>query len=338
MEGYSYTPRPGLIKLDQNESPYDLPALFKRRVLKKLAGLHWNRYPAPFADLVAAALAKKYRWSPEGIVVAAGSNILIQALMAAASLKGTAIVLDSGFYLYEIEARLFENRIVKIGLGPSLAFPKEALVAALAAERPGIVLMANPNAPTGTLFSLKDIYEVAEKARCLVVVDEAYFEFSGVTAMDGLNRYPNLVVVRTLSKACGLAGVRLGYLLSTPVLARELKKVILPFSVSVLQIEIAMAILKNSKWVQTNIRNILKERLRLEKEMRALTALEVLPTAANFIAFRGGTDRVTFDHFLRAGVVVRNISRPGPLEGMLRVTVGTPQENTAFLKALKDQI
>lgn len=339
MDGYSYTPHLGRIKMDQNESPFDLPVLYKKRILKKLGALSWNRYPTPFADSVAEALAKKYRWSKDGIVVAGGSNILIQALMAASSLKGTTIVLDPGFYLYEIESRLFENRIIKVPMGLELAaFPKEALLAAIAAERPSLILIANPNAPTGTLFALKDIYEIAEQAPCLVVVDEAYFEFSGLTAMEGLNRYPNLVVVRTLSKAFGLAGVRLGYLLSTPALAREIKKVILPFSVSSLQIEIAMAMLKNNKWVHGNIRNILRERQRLEKEMRQIKNLEVVPTAANFIAFRGPRDKVTFQNLLNAGVVVRDISRPGFLEGMLRVTVGAPQENNAFLKALKQLV
>ena len=338
MAGYSYTPHPGLTKLDQNESPFDLPVLFKKRILKRLLALSWNRYPTPFADTVAEALAKKYRWSKDGIVVATGSNVLIQALMAAASLKGSALVLDPGFPLYEIEAGLFENRVIRVPLGPAFAFPKEELKASIAASPPGLILIANPNAPTGTLFALKDIYEIAEQASCLVVVDEAYFEFSGVTAMDGLNRYPNLVVVRTLSKAFGMAGVRLGYLLGTPALAREIKKVILPFSVSSLQIEIALAMLNNSKWVQGSTRAILKERQRLEKEMRQIRGLEVVPTAANFIAFRGPRDRVTFGNFLAAGVVIRDISRPGPLEGMLRVTVGTPQEDNLFLKVLKNLI
>ncbi|HSA60384.1 MAG TPA: aminotransferase class I/II-fold pyridoxal phosphate-dependent enzyme, partial [bacterium] len=214
LKGYRLSSPPHRIKLNQNESPWDLPSPLKEEILERLRRAAWNRYPTPFCDPLRRKIAAREGWAPEGVIVSGGSNILIQALTIAASVGGKILTVTPSFSLYEIEGALLGNRVVAVPLRKGdFSFPRDLFLKRLKAVKPQAVFLANPNAPTGNLFPEEDLVAVMEKAPGLVVIDEAYYPFSGHTMAPYLKKHKNLVIVRTLSKAFSLGGVRLGYLL-----------------------------------------------------------------------------------------------------------------------------
>ncbi|HRP47923.1 MAG TPA: aminotransferase class I/II-fold pyridoxal phosphate-dependent enzyme, partial [Trueperaceae bacterium] len=241
---YHFTPHPEPIKLDQNESPDDVPELIKVRVMQQLAGVAWNRYPELSPARLEGKLAAKHEWPTAGVVVANGSNTLIQALTIVAGLGRKVITVAPTFAVYAAQARLLEARLIEVPLGADFALPSSALLSAMAGG-PGVLFLANPAAPTGNLFSAAQIEELIEAGadQTLVVIDEAYAEFAGADLVKLVARYPNAVILRTFSKAFGLAGARVGYALAHAEVAQEVRKALLPFSVNPWQVAVASVLL-----------------------------------------------------------------------------------------------
>lgn len=333
LKGYALSQPPHQIKLNQNESPYDLPPALKKRVLERLAELCWNRYPAPFCDPLRKKIAEKEGWDSEGVLVSGGSNILIQAVVIAASVKGKILTVTPGFSLYEIEGALLGNRVLTVPLcKEDFSLPLDVFLKRIKKENPQIVFLANPNAPTGNLFGEEDLLAVLKTARGLVVVDEAYYPFSEFTLRPHLKRFSNLILIRTFSKAFSLGGVRLGYLLGSPKVVSEVLKVVLPFSVGALSQAIGEVVLADESYVPALVREIIEQREWLYGKLREIPSLKVYPSRANFILFQTASHRQVFEKILRAGILIRDVSSPH-LPKALRVTVGSPEENRAFLSA-----
>ncbi|HEX5034957.1 MAG TPA: histidinol-phosphate transaminase, partial [bacterium] len=293
------------------------------------------RYPLPQPMALKRRLAAGLGLKPAQVELANGSNVLIQALILATALKGRVLVLDPTFSVYEIEAKLFGNRVIKAALPePDFAFPLEKILALIRKRRPNLIFLANPNAPTGTLFPAEALQEVVKRASCLVVVDEAYFQFSGATLLPALKKNPNLVLLRTFSKGFGLGGVRIGYLAAAEKVAENLSKILMPYCLSALSETTAHFVLDHAEHFEGAVAQVLAERDRLLAAMRALPKIQTFDTAANFILFRVRSAKACFAHLLKAGILVRDVSSHGSLKNCLRVSVGLPQENQAFLRAL----
>lgn len=334
LKGYHLASPPHSIKLNQNESPWDVARSLKEKVLKRLSEASWNRYPTPFCDSLRAKIAEKEGWSPQGVVVSGGSNILIQALTVAASVGGTILTVTPGFSLYEIEGALLGNRVAAVPLRKGdFSFPREAFLKKMRTLRPKIVFLANPNAPTGTLIPEEDLLAVLNKAPGLVVIDEAYYPFSGHTIFPHLRKFKNLVLVRTLSKAFSLGGVRLGYLLADPEIVAECLKVVLPFSVGILSQIVGETILEEDGYVRGVVTEILQGRETLYEGLRSLPGLKVYPSAANYVLFQSHRAKQIFQGLLERGILIRNVASDD-LPQALRVTVGTRDENRLFLEAM----
>src|SRR5262249_25936148 len=178
LKGYHLAAIPHRIKLNQNESPWDLPPSLKEKVVKRLGEAAWNRYPSPFCDPLRTKIAKREGWDPEGVVVSGGSNILIQVVMIAASVNGKIQTVTPSFSLYELEGAILGNRVTAVPLRKDdFSFPRDAFLKRMKSVKPKIVFLANPNAPTGNLFGEEDLLAVVKKAPGLVVIDEAYYPF-----------------------------------------------------------------------------------------------------------------------------------------------------------------
>jgi histidinol-phosphate aminotransferase len=336
LKGYRLSAVPHRIKLNQNESPWDLPSPLKDKIIGRLRGAAWNRYPSPFCDPLRSKIAEREGWVPEGVVVSGGSNILIQALTIAAAVGGKILTVSPSFSLYEIEGALLGNRVVSVPLkGGDFSFPRDRFLARLKSLKPHIVFLANPNAPTGNLFGEKDLLAVVEKAPGLVVIDEAYYPFSGHTMAPHLKRYKNLVIVRTLSKAFSLGGVRLGYLLADPDVAAECLKAVLPFSVGVLTEAVGEAVLGEGAYVNGVVAEVIEGREMLYEGLRSLKGLTVFPSAANYVLFQSPKAEKIFSSLVEKGILIRNVSMKG-LPNALRVSVGTRDENRMFLEAMAE--
>jgi len=326
------------VKLNQNESAYDLPATLKRRVLTRLARLDWNRYPEPFADTLRAKIAAKERWSRDGILVANGSNVLTQALVTATAVGGRVLMPDPSFSLYAIYGALFGSRVSLVPLEADFSLDPDRFIRRMKREKPDIVFIPNPNAPTGTAFAAEALKKIVRAASCVVVIDEAYYPFSNVSLKSVLKRYPQLVLMRTFSKAYSLGGARIGYLMAAPKLVAELSKMVAPFCVNALSCVVAETILDSPRYVAKIVREVREERAKLYDGLRELPGVTAYPSAANFILFRSRQPKKLYQGLVKKGILIRDVSDGKRLKNCLRVTVGTPAENRRFIRAIRQLV
>lgn len=342
LKAYHVPSAAGMIKLDAMESPYRLPAALRAEWLKVLDGVEINRYPDPGAyalkQQLRAALA-----IPVGmdVLLGNGSDELIQIILMSVARAGAVVVAPTPtFVMYELIATLAGMQCVGVPLGNDFALDCEAMLRAIETHRPAVIFLAYPNNPTGNLFARQDVEAILAKAPGLVVLDEAYHAFAGESFMGDLGRYDNLLVLRTLSKQ-GLAGLRLGLLAGAPAWLNEFDKLRLPYNInSLTQASVGFA-LEHRDALDDQARQICADRERLYQALRALSGLTVWPSRANFILFRIDNRPATpvFEGLKRAGVLIKNLDATGgPITGCLRVTVGTPAENAAFLAALKPML
>jgi histidinol-phosphate aminotransferase len=336
LADYPYAKVDARIKLDQNESPDDLPTELKRLVLDRLAALPWNRYPEMHADQVCAALARHEAWPAEGLVLAPGSNFLILALAGAARQ-----VLDTApaFPYYKGAALAAGTPYRAVPLGPGFTLPQEALLAALDGP-PGILFLPVPHAPTGALFTAGDVARLAERARAtgwLLVIDEAYHAFAGTDARPLARQNPSVAILRTFSKAWSLGGIRTGYLLGSPRVAAVVTAMLPPFCIPAHTGVIIQAALERPGYVPALVERIRSERTRLAAGLAtAQPRWTVYPSAANYLLVRTPDARAAFDHLLSRGLLVRRQDHYAGLEGCIRISVGTAAENDALLAAARE--
>ena len=331
---YHFTPRPARIKLDQNESPYDLPRELKAEVWEKLQHTPWNRYPDLAAESLRAALAHFYGWDEAGVVVSGGSNVLIQALVAACGISQRVLSVKPTFAVYGEQARLLGAPLTEVPLREDFSLPLTELVAELEGG-PGVFFLANPAAPTGNVFSQGELTALADAAApdWTLVFDEAYHQFAMTNLLELVRAKPYTASLRTFSKAFGLGGVRLGYALTSPDLAEQVQKLLLPFSVSALQVATGLTVLDHPEYVAARAAEAKRERAYLFSELQKLSGLTVYPSQTNFLLFRVENAEAFFGALLDEGILVRRQDHLPGLGGCLRVSVGTPDENRAFIEA-----
>jgi len=324
-------------KLDQNESPYDVPPRVKQAALSHFLACDWNRYPPDRPHALIEALAAKLDWPEDGLIIGRGSNELTHTVGLALVGEGTKVVLPRPmFALYDSVVRVFGGEVVPVDPQPDLSHAPDDVVAAMEASGAPLTVVCSPNNPTGHAFSFEALERFAEAAPGFLLIDEAYVEFvEGPNAADLARRYPNVLVMRTFSKAMGLAGLRLGYLLGHPGVIAELEKPHLPFLVDRLSETVALAMLEDDAVVAERVRVLTAEREKMLAALARRGDVETVPSAANFFIMR--TPRAPADllpALLGEGVRLRDVSAYPALAGWVRVSVGLPAENRAFLDAL----
>jgi histidinol-phosphate aminotransferase len=332
LPSYPYKKVEARIKLDQNESPLDLPPALKRRALERLAALPWNRYPELHAEEVRVRLAEWLEWPFEGIVMSPGSNLIIQGLAQAGNR-----VLDTApaFPHYAFSAQIAATPYRAVRLGERFGLPLEELLEAMEGE-PGVLFLPLPHAPTGTLFAQAEVEALAEQAArrdWLLVLDEAYHQFSGTDYRSLARANPNVALLRTFSKAWGLGGIRAGYLLASPEVAAVLQNLIPPFGLPAHTAAILLTVLEQPAYALERAQAIVRERERVYQALLEHPTWEVYPSHTNFLLVRTPDAAAAFAGLLGRGVLVRRQDHYAGLEGFLRVSVGTPAENDAFLEA-----
>ena len=338
-----HVPDPGeLIKLDAMENPYSWPDELREQWLAQISSTAINRYPDPGADELKSALRKALAIPDDcSILLGNGSDELIQMIaMAIATPERVVLAPEPSFVMYRMIASMVGMRYEGVPLTASFELDGDAMLAAIKEHEPALVFLAYPNNPTGNLFDKDAIAAILKASPGLVVVDEAYFPFAGSTLMDWLHQYPNLLVMRTVSKM-GLAGLRLGYLVGSEQWLQHIDKMRLPYNINILTQESAQFALENIAVFDAQTRQICEDREMLFQQLRALDNLEVFPSQANFILFRvpGWVSQDIFEQLKQRGVLIKNLgNQPGLLKDCLRVTVGTQQENAQFLQALRDII
>lgn len=339
LSAYHVPDAAGLIKLDAMENPYTWPADMVAQWLQTLQQAELNRYPDPSATALKAQLRTAMAVPDDAdILLGNGSDEIIQMVLLALAAPGQSVIsVEPGFVMYHMIASFAGMSYVGVPLQADFSLDKMALLAAIEKHQPAIVFLAYPNNPTGNLFNAAEIEEIIRATPGIVIVDEAYHAFADDSFMPKLMSYDNLLVMRTVSKM-GLAGLRLGLLAGPSAWLDEFEKVRLPYNINILTQASAEFALQHAEVLKAQTEQIKKDRGLLEQALQQIEGLTVYPSRANFILFRvpaGQAERI-FAGLKAKGVLLKNLDKAGGLlKDCLRVTVGTPEENTAFITALK---
>jgi histidinol-phosphate aminotransferase len=337
--GYTLRAQAAPRKLNQNENPRDVPPEVKQAVLDRAAALSWQRYPEFVPARLAHRLAGHYGWVPDGVVVGNGSNELIQATLSVVLAQGDAVVAPSPtFSLYRLLTGVLGGRYVPVPLGPEFQFEVDRIVETAVRERAKVIVLNSPNNPTGSALPEGAVERLVAETGALVLCDEAYQEFGGPTAVPLLRRTSRVVVLRTFSKAMGMAGLRFGLGLAHPEVARELSKGKLPYNVNQVTLAAADVALDHAAMFAARTREVIETRDRFVPRLARIPGIEVFPTAANFVLLRCRA-RPASEIFRRLydehGILVRDVSGSAELPECLRISIGTDDDMEAVLVALQ---
>jgi histidinol-phosphate aminotransferase len=340
LEGYHSAQVEVPVRLNTNESPYPPPPEFMADWLAALADASYNRYPDRDAGELRAALAQRLGQPAARVFPANGGNEVLQTILLTYGGHGRrALVFEPTYALHAHLARITATEVVAGHRDESLAIDLDAAAGLIERNRPAIVFVCTPNNPTGTVESreiVESLLQQVARYGGLLVVDEAYGEFAPWSALDLVDDSVPLVVVRTYSKVWSLAAVRLGFAVGPEWLVAELEKVVLPYHLSAPTQLAGCLALTHEREMQSRVASLIEERGRVFAALSELDGITVFPSGANFLLFRvHGDGRAVWKSLLARGVLVRDFSRWPSLDECLRVTVGTPEENNAFLAALR---
>lgn len=342
-KAYSLDPNLGEIKLDQNESPFDWDENLKREILETLVKEPWNTYPQDYPRELKKLLADYNSVLPENVVLSPGSNYHITVLLNLFAAKGgnDLVITRPSFPLFEGHCRYHKIPYKVWPLNKALNYD----ISLLPALKDGsVVFFASPNNPVGNVLPQEDLVKLLEKyPKCYFVADEAYWEFLEENNASLLEKFSNLVIVRTFSKAMSSAGVRLSYVLASKAFCEELSKVTLPFLVNKFTVVAATAALKSKPFMEkvwSGVLFTIKERNRIYESLKAGLGLDtkvfVLNSEANFISLmfeREALLKRCGEVLLEEGIVARNVSNPS-LKNTLRISVGKEEENSKLISCL----
>ncbi|HEC85621.1 MAG: histidinol-phosphate transaminase [Candidatus Parabeggiatoa sp. nov. 1] len=333
-----HVPDPGdTIKLDAMENPYQWDTALVEEWINVLRTAPLNRYPDPAAREVKQQL-RAIMQVPDtmDMILGNGSDELIQ--MLALTLNGEGRILlapEPSFVMYRLIAQVVGMQYIGVPLqADNFTLDMFAMLEAIETYQPALVFLAYPNNPTGNAFDVLDIEAIIETSHGIVVIDEAYAPFADNTFMSRLGEYPNLLVMRTVSKL-GLAGLRLGLLAGPHEWLEQIEKTRLPYNINVLSQLSAIFALQHYTVLEKQTLQIRADRANLLERLNTIEGVQAWASQANFILFRVADAQAVFDELKNQGVLIKGLHGSHPLlDNCLRVTVGTPEENQAFLQAL----
>lgn len=337
VKGYHLTKRAATIKLDQNENPLGFPDFLKEKFWQRARQLDWERYPDFQMERLTARIAEYAQLPAENVLVGNGSNSLIQALLTVVlGPSDRCIVPEPTFTLYGLFGKMLGAEVISCRLHEEdFSLPMKQMLAAAREPRAKLLVLCTPNNPTANSFPLAQLRELLQAFPGLVVIDEAYQEFSSQDAKPLLAEFENLIILRTFSKALALAGMRVGYMMAAPEICEEVRKARLPYSVNLFSETAVMVALDEIAYLKEQVRAIIAQREILLPALREFRNLCVYPSDANFILVRAQNGAALFEHLLRDGILVRDVSSYPGLENCLRISIGTKEQNQRLLESLR---
>ncbi|MCL2690102.1 MAG: histidinol-phosphate transaminase [Chitinispirillia bacterium] len=335
------------IKLNQNENPCDWPLSVKQQAADFCLERPWNRYPNFIPDNLKTDIARYIGVDPQSVIVGNGSNEMLLVLLLAFASKAKSIIICSPtFTVYKLLCEGgMDSRTVYVNLTKDLEYDIDAIKAAVTANPESLLIMCSPNNPVGNTISENDFKSILDIHTGACILDQAYVEFGGFDGVKLLPRYPNLIIVRTFSKAMAGAGLRLGYMAGGSEMIAEINKIKLPYNINFFTENTASLILNNTDWLKSSVKTIIEERDSLYKFLADLPFTNVYKSAANFILVRllpppsslssSKTKKELFEHLQKDGILVRDVSSYHLLEGCLRIGVGTALENAKLRESIQ---
>lgn len=325
------------VKLNQNENPFDFPEDLKDETFRRYRARQWSRYPDFVPDSLRQQLADFVGWHKDGVLVGNGSNELLQSTLMVLVKSRTRVAIPSPtFTVYGLISNVLGAKVVPIPLNPDMSYNVEALIAKSQEAGASVLIINTPNNPTGSVLREEGLEEILKRFSGFVLLDEAYYEFWGHSGLQLLQHYPRLIITRTFSKAMGMAGLRVGYLLAHTELAAQISKAKLPYNVNQFSLTAAEVALENIERFRPPIEAVLRERERLGRELGAIAGIKVYPTEANFFLIEAPVaPRAIFDALYSQGILIRDVSSYPMLSKCLRISVGSKEENDRLLSALR---
>ena len=342
LKPYDPHEMPYKVKLNANENPYGLPEEIIEEILRKAKNLEYSRYPNANSVKLSEIVSSFWGLTRDNIVIGNGSDELIDYLIKAFSEKGRKVITTApSFAMYKIYSIVNGSNFVQIPLSQSnFSLNEDKILEEAKKDDSSIIFLAYPNAPTGNYFAEDKIIKIIEESGCLVVVDEAYYEFGKKTFVPLISRYDNLVILRTFSKAYSIASLRVGYLLSNPEIINEVRKVKSPFNVNTFSQLAAQVVFENKEILKDSVEKIIGERERLINRINELPPFKAHPSRTNFVLVEVGSKEDTdlvYNNLLEQGILVQTTSDPifSTYRYFLRITVGNKDENDILIDGLK---
>lgn len=315
-----YKGRPGIF-LDANESPYENG---------------YNRYPDPTQKELKEAIQKIKGLPDKNIFIGNGSDEAIDLIFRIFCIPGkdNVITISPSYGMYRVAAATNDIQVKEVILGDGFHFPYKKILDTIDKDTKAIFL-CSPNNPTGNSFPMEEMLSIAEKFKGIVVIDEAYIDFAQVPSACGfIDEYPNIIVLQTLSKAWGMAGLRVGMAFAQPKIIELMSMVKYPYNINVATIRIALSLLR--KGIDGEIAQIKEEREKMSRILTAIDTVEkVFPSDANFLLVKVNDADALYSYLIGKGIIVRNRNSVPGCAGCLRISIGTPEENARLLKAMK---
>ena len=336
MVGYHSAQVDVPIRLNTHESPFPPPAGWVQKLAEVASSIDWNRYPDRAATELRNVIAARHNVSPENVFVANGSNEVLQTILLTYGGHGRKVAtFEPTYQMYAQIARVTGAEVVVGERRADFTLDANEIERLMQRESPAVTFLCNPNNPTGLVEPRENLEVLLQHATGVVVVDEAYAEFSDWSAMDMVSEDHALAVTRTFSKTLSMAALRVGYVVAPKWMITQLEIASLPYHLDSFKQAATTAALSFTKEMEERVALIKSERSRIELVLSDLD-IEVWPSGSNFILFRPRTANAldVWKSLLAAGILVRDCSSWARLEGCLRVTVGTPDENSAFLAAM----
>lgn len=336
IKAYHLEPEDTVIKLNQNENPFDWPLDIKQEIARFCVDRPWNRYPPFVPEDLREALAEYSGTKKGSIIVGNGSNeMLLVLLMALANRSSTVVFCQPTFTVYRLLTNGIGAAPVAVPLTDTLNYDIPKIREAIAANPGALLILCSPNNPTGNALSESELRILLSAHTGFLILDQAYIEFGGYNAIPLLKEHPNLIITRTFSKAFSAAGLRVGYLVGAPEVVHELNNIKLPYNINFFSEHVAQVMLRERARLKEGLASITAERDALHTFLKTLPFDAVYPSAANFILVRTGRKKELFDSLKKNGILVRDVSSYPMLENCLRISVGSPGENDALKKALQ---
>lgn len=326
----------GNIKLDANENPFPWPQGMKQELFSQ--EFAFNRYPDGQAQALRTEIARYNGVKVEELLLGNGSDELIQTILHTFGGRGRSLMIHPPtFSMYSAAAAITGTTLEEVPLLEGTKLDLDTMLKKCSTDqRIKVIIVCNPNNPTGVLFPQQEILQLVKNTEALIVVDEAYVEFAEESLINEINNFPNLLVLRTFSKAFGMAALRLGYVLGNHELISCLNKVRQPFNVNSFSQQAGIVALKYASEYQIQIEIIKKEMQILYNELNKISGFKVLPTKANFILFQPEEPDVWAQKLSGMGFTVRNLGELPGLGRCLRMSSGMPDENRGFLQAINE--
>jgi histidinol-phosphate aminotransferase len=328
------------VKLNQNENPFDYPEDLKEETFRRYRSRQWSRYPDFVPDSLRQRLADFAGWQKDGVLVGNGSNELLQATLMVLVKPRTRVAIPSPtFTVYGLLASVLGAGIVNVRLNPDFSYNVDELISKSRESGAAVLIVNTPNNPTGSVLKEEGLKRILQQFSGHVLLDEAYYEFWGHSGLDLLQDYPRLIITRTFSKAMGMAGLRVGYLMAHPELAQQISKAKLPYNINQFSLTAAEVALENADRFRPAIDAVLRERERLGAELAGIPGIKVYPSEANFFLIEVPVSpRALFDDLYEQGILIRDVSSYPMLSRCLRISVGTREENDRLISALRTSL